>query len=77
MQAIQGIYDGKMIRPLEPVHAHPNARVLITFMEAEPADKLPVTRVQDVAGCLHYTGPAKTQADMEAAIQKGVAERQK
>ncbi len=77
MQAIQGIYDGKMIRPLEPVHAHPNARVLITFMEVGPAEKPPVTRLQDVAGCLRYTGPAKTLSEMEEAIQKGIAEQRK
>lgn len=77
MQAIQGIYDGKTIRPLEPVRAHPNVRVIITFMEPELTDNLPVTRLEDVAGCLHYTGPAKTLADMEAAIRKGVAEQWK
>ena len=77
MQAIQGIYDGKTIRPLEPVRAHPNVRVIITFMESERGVDLPVTRVEDVAGCLHYTGPAKTLADMDAAIQKGVEEQWK
>ena len=77
MQAIQGIYDGKTIRPLEPVRAHPNVRVIITFMEPELVEDLPVTRLEDVAGCLHYTGPAKTLGDMDAAIRKGVAEQWK
>ena len=77
MQAIQGIYDGKTIRPLEPVRAHANVRVIITFMESDAPADLPVTRLEDVAGCLHYSGPAKTLADMEAAIRTGVAEHWK
>ena len=77
MQAIQGIYDGKTIRPLEPVRSHPNARVIITFVDPEPMNNLPATRLEDVAGCLHYTGSAKTLADMKAAIRTGVEEQWK
>ena len=77
MQAIQGIYDGKTIRPLEPIRAHPNARVIITFMDSELTGVVPETRLKDVAGCLRYTGPAKTLADMETAIRKGVEEQWK
>lgn len=77
MLAIQGIYDSKTIQPLEPVRAHANVRVIITFMEPEPLSDLPVTQIEDVAGCLHYSGPAKTMADMETAIRKGVAEQWK
>lgn len=77
MQAIQGIYDGQTIRPLEPIRAHPNVRVLITFMDSEPTSDVPVTRLDEVAGCLHYTGPAKTLSDMDAAIRKGVEEQWK
>jgi hypothetical protein len=77
MQAIQGVYDGKNIRPLEPIRAHPNVRVIITFIDAEPIEGLPTTRLQEVAGCLHYTGPAKTLADMENAIRKGIEENWK
>lgn len=77
MQAIQGIYDGKTIRPLEPIRAHPNVRVIITFMESDLARDVPVTRLEDVAGCLCHTGPAKTLADMEAAIRKGIKEQWK
>ncbi len=62
MQAIQGIYDGTTIRMLEPVRVHANVRVIITFIESELLDGLPVTRLEDVAGCLHYAGPAKTPA---------------
>ena len=77
MQAVQGIYDGKNIRLLEPVRADANARVIITFLDSTPAGNLPATRLEDVAGCLHYGSPAKSLADMDAAIQRGVAERWK
>ncbi|MCA1809756.1 MAG: hypothetical protein LC725_09960 [Lentisphaerae bacterium] len=75
MHAIQGVYDGKMIRPLEPVRANPNVRVIITFMDSEQNNAMSKTRLEDVAGCLKYAGPAKTLADMDAAIEKGVNEQ--
>jgi hypothetical protein len=34
----------------------------------------PPTRVEEVAGCLKYSGPPKTLADMEEAIRVGVLE---
>ena len=77
MEAVQGIYDGKTVRLLEPVKAHPNVRVIITFMESDDDTSVPRTRIEDVAGSLRYDGPAKTLAEMEDAIRKGVAERRK
>lgn len=76
MHAIQGYYDGKTIRPLEPVRVHPNVRVIITFMETE-TPSIPTTKIGDVAGCLRYTGTAKTLTEMENAIQAGVKARWK
>lgn len=77
MHAIQGYYDGKTIRPLEPVRVHPNVRVIITFMETETPSSIPTTNIKDVAGCLRYTGTAKTLAEMENAIEAGVKARWK
>ncbi len=37
MLSIHGIYTGKEIRPLEEIPAGPNVRVIITFLEDEPA----------------------------------------
>ena len=70
MKAVEGIYDGKRIKPLEPVHMPANVPVIITFLDAPPP-ALPLTRIEDVAGCLGYRGPAKTLADMEHAVEKG------
>jgi len=37
MRAIKGIYDGKVVHPLEPVTAPPNVDVVVVFgEEAEP-----------------------------------------
>ncbi len=33
------------------------------------------TRLEDVVGCVGYTGPAKTLAEMDAAIAAGVKTR--
>lgn len=74
MKAVEGIYDGKRIKPLEPVHMPANVRVIITFLDAPPP-ALPQTRLEDVAGCLACRGPAKTLADMERAIKRGARER--
>ena len=75
MIAIQGFYDGKTVRPLEPVHAPANVRVLITFPGGEHPAARQTTRLEDVAGCLRCNGPAKTLADMEQAIARGAKER--
>ena len=75
MIAIQGVYDGKMVRPLEPVHAPANVRVLISFPDSEPNVTFKPTRLENVAGCLEWKGPPKTLADMEEAIARGAKER--
>jgi AbrB family looped-hinge helix DNA binding protein len=40
-----------------------------------PKSPFPRTHVEDVAGCLKYTGAPKTIEDMEEAIRRGVLER--
>ena len=73
MKTVEGIYDGKRINPLEPIHMPANVRVFITFLDTPPP-ALPVARIQDVAGCLAYKGKAKTLLDMKHAIAKGAKE---
>jgi hypothetical protein len=70
MHTVFGIYDGEAIRPSEAVRARPNTTVLITFLDddAQPVPFAP-TRLENVAGCLPYTGPAKTLEEMHAAIR--------
>ena len=74
MKTVEGIYDGKQISTLEPIHMPANVRVFITFLDSQPT-KLPATRIQDVAGCLAYRGKAKTLRDMERAIARGAREK--
>jgi AbrB family looped-hinge helix DNA binding protein len=40
-----------------------------------PVRVLPVTRLEDVIGCTGYKGRARSVADMERAIAKGVKAR--
>jgi len=51
MLAIKGIYDGEVVRPLEPVTAPPNVTVVVVFTdeETEPAPRGDTMRF---AGCL-------------------------
>lgn len=40
----------------------------------KPASPFQPTTLEEVSGCLNYQGKAKTLAEMEAAIAKGVKE---
>lgn len=40
-----------------------------------PLRPFPPTRLEDVVGCLHYSGPARSIEDMERAISDEVKER--
>jgi AbrB family looped-hinge helix DNA binding protein len=39
------------------------------------AEDLPPTTLEDLVGCAGYEGPARSLADMEAAIARGARER--
>ena len=41
----------------------------------KPKQPFPKTQLEDVAGCLHYKGKAKTLDEMDEAIPKGVMEQ--
>ena len=41
----------------------------------KPKKVFPETKIEDVAGCLNYTGRPKSLKEMEEGIAKGVAER--
>jgi hypothetical protein len=69
MQTIPGVYDGQAIKPLDGFRARPNTRVTITFLEDGQRESVfAPTRIEDVAGCLAYAGPAKTIEEMDAAV---------
>ena len=76
MQTVRGVYDGQAVRPTEAVRARPNAKVLITFLDEEPQPSpFEATQLADVAGCLSYSGPAKTLNDMQAAVRRRAKEQ--
>lgn len=76
METVHGVYDGQAVRPTQAVRARPNTKVLITFLdeEAQPSPFKP-TRLQDVAGCLPYAGPAKTLEEMQEAVRQRARKR--
>ncbi len=51
-----------------------NVRVLVTSLDA-PTPALKPTRIEDVVGCLRFSGPTKSLADMEQAIERGAREQ--
>ncbi|MCK9463656.1 MAG: hypothetical protein M0R80_28895 [Proteobacteria bacterium] len=76
MRVVDGLYDGKSVHPMERVNAKPNTRVKITFPDEEAADEAAQTSALDaVAGCLKWSGSAKTIEEMDEAIARGAKER--
>ncbi|NCO33294.1 MAG: DUF2281 domain-containing protein [Armatimonadetes bacterium] len=51
MLAVKGIYDGKVVLPMEPVPVPPNASVVVVFTE-EQQPTCPPRSVVDSFGCL-------------------------
>ena len=72
MKVVEGLYDGEQARPLYKVEAKPNTRVIITFLDEEARPQQATSRLEDVAGCLQYSGPAKSLEEMESAIAHGI-----
>jgi len=76
MRIVDGLYDGKSVHPMERVNAKPNTRVKITFPDEETANEAAQTSALDaVAGCLKWSGPAKTIEEMDEAIARGAKEQ--
>ena len=76
MKTVPGIYDGSSVKPTEKVDAKPNTKVLITFLDedARPSP-FPVTTLDEVAGCLATTGPARTLDEMNEGVKRLVRGR--
>ncbi|MBI4557191.1 MAG: hypothetical protein HY706_06365 [Candidatus Hydrogenedentes bacterium] len=51
MPAIGGVYDGEVVRPLEPVNAPPNVNVVVVFVE-EGAGQVPDRDIMQYFGRL-------------------------
>ncbi|SEH04992.1 Uncharacterised protein [Candidatus Venteria ishoeyi] len=82
LQTVEGIAEKNgAVHLLEPIHPDQPMRVLITLLEpvekaADNSSKtLSEIQLEAVAGCLAYSGKAKTLEEMEAAIARGIQER--
>jgi len=74
MRTVEGLYDGKSVHPIGRIDARPNTRVKITFPDDErgdDGDAAGKATLDAVAGCLKWSGPAKTLEEMDAAIALG------
>lgn len=60
MTSIQGVYDGKTIKPLEDFHVDTNVRVIITFLDAVPlaGDEAQTDRLLELGGSWQDTRSA-------------------
>ncbi len=66
----------KQIRAVR--HWEPGQELEVVELEEgvllKPRSMFPTMKVEEVAGCLAYQGPAKSLADMEEAVRKGALE---
>lgn len=73
MQSVAGVYDGVTIRATEAFEAKPNTRVVITFLDGVTSP-FPLSRLEDVLGCLTYDGPSMTVEEMDEAVLRHARE---
>ena len=73
MLAVHGYYDGHSIQTLEEVHARPNQRVIITFIDDE-FESVP-SKKESLRGILsEYANPTLAQNE-EGAWERGIVEK--
>ena len=76
MKTVPGIYDGNSAKPSEKVDMKPNTKVLITFLDEDSRPSLfPVTKLDEVAGCLATAGPTRTLDEMKEGVKRLVRGR--
>ena len=74
MLAVQGYYDGTIIKPLEKITAKPNQRVIITIMD-EFVDPVKPVRKKGMRGALaRYANPSLVEKE-KGAWERATAEK--
>jgi predicted DNA-binding antitoxin AbrB/MazE fold protein len=68
-KTVHGIFDGKVLRPDEPVELEPNTRVRITIETAE-TDETKARSFLRTAQSLHLEGPSDWAARFEDLSSK-------
>lgn len=63
-ETIEALYDGSVLRPVEPLTLEPNTRVWIVIETSSPTTEIPISFLQ-VARSLNLDGPSDWSANLE------------
>jgi hypothetical protein len=67
LKTIEAVFDGKVLRPDNPLALEPNTRVLITIETLEP-ETTEVSSFLDIAQSLNLEGPADWSTNIESYL---------
>ncbi|MCX5646494.1 MAG: antitoxin family protein [Phycisphaerae bacterium] len=67
VQTIQAVFDGKVLRPEDPLTLEPNARVRITIETLESREEK-ATSFLDIARSLNLEGPPDWATNVDAYL---------
>jgi len=70
VKTIEAVFDGKVIRPAEPLALEPNTRVRIVIETILPASEAPISFL-DTARSLNLEGPPDWSENIETYLYGG------
>ena len=70
VKTIEAVFDGKVLRPEDPLTLEPNTRVRITIETMEPSTEKG-TSFLDIARSLNLEGPPDWAANIDAYLYDG------
>lgn len=66
-KTLEAVFDGKVLRPVEPISLKPNTRVRLTLEVDEPVTEGPKSFLQTAKG-LELDGPADWSENLEETL---------
>ena len=66
-KTLEAVFDGKVLRPVEPIELEPNTRVRLTIMADEPKKAAPQSFLQTARG-LELDGPADWSENLDSYL---------
>lgn len=71
-QTLEAIYDGAVLRPVEPIELEPDTRVRVTIEKVDDADK-PRKSFLETARSLKLEGPSDWSENLDDYLYHGKA----